>query len=168
MIAPMRAMPIDRRPAGRVQDRRADARLVHRHRRTAAAALGVMTSAIPPRQAERRQKRPERRVLLEPGEEPRACVPTRASPSVMSQREPFDPRSCRRSGRKDDQHGHRQERGAGLHRRVSEDVLHVEGDEEEDAEHGERDEEHHEVRARERSVSEERQVEHWHALTVLE
>ena len=61
-----------------------------------------------------------------------------------------------------------QERRSGLDRREAEDVLHVERDEEEDAEHREADHQDHDVRAGEGAVPEQRQVEHRHALTELE
>ena len=58
--------------------------------------------------------------------------------------------------------------GARLDRRVAEDVLEVERDVEEDAEHREADEQHHRVRAREGAVLEEREVEHRQPLVQLE
>ena len=53
-----------------------------------------------------------------------------------------------------------QEGGARLHGRVAEDVLHVQGHEEEHAEHRERDEQDDEVRARVGAVAEELEREH--------
>ena len=67
---------------------------------------------------------------------PAVIEPTRADPIARL--------PCDRCDQ-DDEESHRQECRAGLHRRVAEDVLHVQRDEEEDAEHRERDEQHDEV-----------------------
>ena len=53
-------------------------------------------------------------------------------------------------------------------RRVAEDLLDVERDVEEDAEHREADQQHHRVRAREAAVPEQREVEHRQPLVQLE
>ena len=90
-------------------------------------------------------------------------------PPVISQREPHRSDARPASGAiDDDQERHRQERRARLDGGVAEHVLHVERDEEEDAEHRERDEEHREVRADVGAVAEQRQVEHRRALAPLE
>ena len=72
-----------------------------------------------------------------------------AIPIVISERDPI--RSVVLPGERrdqDDQDRHREEGGARLHGREAQDVLHVERDEEEDAEHRQGDEEDHECSRR--------------------
>ena len=102
----------------------------------AAAALGVITSAMPTPpisiagssvqvpllDAQAREVEELR------GEQRHPCAHQPARAEAVG-RLPRDRRD------QDDQDRHRQERRAGLHRRVAEHVLHVERDEEEDAEH---------------------------------
>jgi hypothetical protein len=111
-----------------------------------------------PTEDHRRQQRPEVGVhgyaLVEQEREsderhPAAHQPARADPIGQPAGERRD---------QDDQRHHRQNCGAGLRRRVAEDVLDVERDEEEDAEHRERDEHRHDVRAGERADLEEREI----------
>ena len=90
-------------------------------------------------------------------------------PAPISQRAPM--RSENLSGDRsdeDDQHRHRQERRTGLDRAVAEDALQEQRVVEEDAEHREPDEQHRGVRAGERRILEQREVEHRQALVQLE
>ena len=100
----------------------------------------------------------------------RAARPRRwIRPETISGRGPI--RSVSRPAIGRDEHDHDrggQEAHAGLERRVAEDVLHVEGDEEEHREHRERDDEGDDVRAQERPRAEEGEVDHRHARAPLD
>ena len=136
---------------------------------SAAAVIGVMTVAIPRPPTMRPGKMSQKPDSSPSREKRRSETATSVIPAVMSQREPI--RSEKLAGRRsdqDDQHRHGQEGRARLDGRVAEDVLHVEGHEEEDTEHGERDQQRDDVRAREGAAAKEREVEHRRPLSQLE
>ena len=136
---------------------------------SAAAVIGVIVIAIPTPPSTMPGSSVEvRRVGLQLREdEQRAADERHARRHQPARAEPIG-RSARDRRDEDDQHRHRQERGARPHGAVAEHVLHEQRDEEEHAEHRERDEQRDGVGAGERRVAEQRHVEHRQPLVQLE
>ena len=153
-----------------VEDARADARLVHRH----GSHRGRRSSATSSSPSRRRRGSSTAAASRSPSGQLRARRaearwPTSVIPPPISQREPTrsDSRPAIGAMRMISVTIGRNDRSR-LRRRVAEDVLDVERDEEEDAEHRERDEHRHDVRAGERADLEEREVEHRQPLPLLD
>ena len=116
-----------------------------------------------------REQIPEVRVDAEGPSSRGAGSPSSVIPPVISQREPMRSESFPAMGATRMINTVIGRNAApGLDRREAEDVLHVQRDEEEDAEHRQADHQDHDVRAGEGAVPEQRQVQHRHALTELE